>query len=273
MLVFVIEEKFHRTHSWQVPDRQPTTSATSEFIITTSSFFDELAPPPTSCGSDGNSKKAAESCVVCKWSVVACVAVVSSSFVGDCAVSVVVSVVRVGNTFKWKPNNRSEDLAKLVDTRFTALLSSFVTTRTVHTKNRDIPTIHAVTSIPLLAQGPSKASCCPSLDKNGGSLDPRARSGALRRPARGCGGCCSGKRARLITNVWVKRMRRSILMFRVMDNFFGQQCWASCQPTDNWTASTGARWRDVCTFVQHGRRLNYCVQSPTRKLQMSLPTC
>ena len=31
-----------------------------------------------------------------------------------------------------------------------------------------------------------------------------------------CGDCRSGKRARLITNVWVKHMRRSILMLRVM---------------------------------------------------------
>ena len=32
------------------------------------------------------------------------------------------------------------------------------------------------------------------------------------------GQCCSGKRARLITDVWVKHMRRSILMFSVMGN-------------------------------------------------------
>ena len=31
-----------------------------------------------------------------------------------------------------------------------------------------------------------------------------------------CGECCSGKRARLIADVWVKHMRRSILMLRVI---------------------------------------------------------
>ena len=33
-----------------------------------------------------------------------------------------------------------------------------------------------------------------------------------------CGECCSDKRARLIANDWVKHMRRSILMLRVIGN-------------------------------------------------------
>ena len=31
--------------------------------------------------------------------------------------------------------------------------------------------------------------------------------------------CCFGKRRRLTTNVWMKHMRKSVLMIRVMDNW------------------------------------------------------